>query len=43
MGWSMPVLLSYLAVAITAVSLGVPFFAWLAKRFPRKAPLAVKT
>ncbi|MBI5884252.1 MAG: MFS transporter [Elusimicrobia bacterium] len=36
MGWSMPVLLSWLAVAITAVSLGVPFFAWLAKRFPRK-------
>ncbi|OGS36072.1 MAG: hypothetical protein A3J82_09290, partial [Elusimicrobia bacterium RIFOXYA2_FULL_69_6] len=35
MGWSMPVLLTVVAAAIAAVSLGVPLYAWLSKRLGR--------
>ena len=35
MGWSMPVLLTVVAAAIAAVSLGVPLYAWLSKRLRR--------
>ncbi|MBI4678790.1 MAG: MFS transporter [Elusimicrobia bacterium] len=40
MGWSMPVLLAWLAVAITAVSLGVPLVNWLVKRLKKPGPPA---